>query len=45
MGVPLADPLRLDLSKPHTAPDRQARMILKTTDPQKYGIRVADYLT
>jgi HD-GYP domain-containing protein (c-di-GMP phosphodiesterase class II) len=45
MGVPLTEPLRLDLSKPHTAPDGQARMILKTTDPQKYGIRVADYIT
>jgi HD-GYP domain-containing protein (c-di-GMP phosphodiesterase class II) len=45
MGVPLADPLSLDLSRPHTAPDGQARMILKTTDPQKYGIRVADFIT
>jgi HD-GYP domain-containing protein (c-di-GMP phosphodiesterase class II) len=45
MGVPLTDPMRLDLSKPHTAPDGTARMILKTTDPQKYGIRVADFIT
>ncbi len=45
MGVPLADPVTLDLTKPHTAPDGQARTILKTTDPEKYGIRVADYIT
>ncbi len=45
MGVPLTEPMPLDLSKPHTAPDGQARMILKTTDPQKYGIRVADFIT
>jgi len=41
----LSTKVRLDLSKPHTAPDGQARMILKTTDPQKYGIRVADFIT
>jgi len=42
MGVPIADPVELDLSA--APPDGAHRSILKTTDPQKYGIRVADYL-
>jgi len=43
MGVPIADPVELDLSV--DPPGGEARRsILKTTDPQKYGIRVADYL-
>ena len=42
MGVPVAEPVDLDLSAQQ--PGGSARAILKTTDPQKYGIRVADYL-
>ena len=44
LGVPLASPLVLDLSEMDEA-GQPVRSILKTTDPQKYGIRVADYLT
>ena len=44
MGVPLADPRTLDLSEPDPSTGRPARSIVKTTEPQKYGIRVADYL-
>jgi HD-GYP domain-containing protein (c-di-GMP phosphodiesterase class II) len=37
MGVPIDDPRSVDLSTgKHT--------IIKTTDPQKYGVRVSDYL-
>jgi HD-GYP domain-containing protein (c-di-GMP phosphodiesterase class II) len=42
MGVPVANPVDLDLSVEQS--DGSGRAILKTTDPQKYGIRVADYL-
>lgn len=44
MGVPLTSPLILDLSEVDAA-GQPVRSILKTTDPQKYGIRVSDYLT
>ncbi|RMH12400.1 MAG: HD domain-containing protein [Gemmatimonadetes bacterium] len=37
MGVPLAEPVLVDLAA-------GARSIIKTADPQKYGIRVSDYL-
>ena len=43
MGVPLAEPRGVDLAE--VGPDGgPVRTILKTTDPQKYGIRVSDYL-
>ena len=45
MGVPLATPVTLDLSQDDPATGRAVRAIIKTTDPQKYGIRVSDYLT
>jgi HD-GYP domain-containing protein (c-di-GMP phosphodiesterase class II) len=45
MGVPLANPLTFDLSKDDPATGRPVRTIIKTTDAQKYGIRVSDYLT
>lgn len=45
MGVPLAEPVTLDLSADDPATGGPARAIIKTTDPQKYGIRVSDYLT
>ena len=37
MGVPLTTPLQVDLAL-------DDRVIIKTTNPQKYGIRVSDYL-
>ncbi|MCG6956725.1 MAG: HD-GYP domain-containing protein [Gemmatimonadetes bacterium] len=45
MGVPLAVPVTVDLSQDDPATGRPVRTIIKTTDPQKYGIRVSDYLT
>lgn len=44
MGVPLAEPHILDLSVTDPETGRPPRSIVKTTEPQKYGIRVADYL-
>lgn len=45
MGVPLSETVTLDLSVDDPATGGPARAIIKTTDPQKYGIRVSDYLT
>lgn len=45
MGMPLTEPESLDLSRLDPATGRPVRTIVKTTDPQKYGIRVSDYLT
>ncbi|MBW3535872.1 MAG: HD domain-containing protein [Gemmatimonadetes bacterium] len=45
MGAPLPEPITLDLSEVDPATGKPARQIIKTTDPQKYGIRVSDYLT
>ena len=42
-GMPLAKPLTVDLSRADPATG-QIRKIIKTTDPQRYGIRVSDYL-
>jgi predicted S18 family serine protease len=36
-GVPLATPVTVDLAV-------DGRVIIKTTEAQKYGIRVSDYL-
>ncbi len=44
MGVPLPEPVMLDLAENDPATGRPKRHIIKTTDPQKYGIRVSDYL-
>jgi HD-GYP domain-containing protein (c-di-GMP phosphodiesterase class II) len=44
MGVPLAEPLTLDLSKDDPVTGEPVRTIIKTTEAQKYGIRVSDYL-
>lgn len=44
MGVPLAEPRELDLAETDPGTGHPARSIIKTTDPQKYGIRVSDYL-
>ena len=45
MGVPLAKPVVLDLAKVDPSTGKPIRTIIKTTDPQKYGIQVSDYLT
>jgi HD-GYP domain-containing protein (c-di-GMP phosphodiesterase class II) len=44
MGAPLPQPRVIDLSDSDEG-GQPLRQILKTTDPQKYGIRVSDYLT
>lgn len=44
MGVPLADAVTVDLAQADPATGAPVRSIIKTTDPQKYGIRVSDYL-
>ena len=44
MGAPLPQPRLMDLSETDDG-GQPLRQILKTTDPQKYGIRVSDYLT
>ena len=45
VGVPLQEPRTLDLSGADPETGQPVRSIIKTTDPQKYGIRVSDYLT
>ncbi len=45
MGVPVTEVVTIDLSKDDPATGQPMRSIIKTTDPQKYGIRVSDYLT
>ena len=45
LGVPLTDPVTKDLSEDDPASGQPILSIIKTTDPQKYGIRVSDYLT
>ncbi len=44
VGLPLSEPVTLDLSDDDPATGAPVRQIIKTTDPQKYGIRVSDYL-
>jgi hypothetical protein len=44
MGVPLTDAVTVDLSQGDPDTGAPLRSIIKTTDPQKYGIRVSDYL-
>jgi len=45
LGVPLTEAVTLDLAVNDPTTGAAARSIIKTTDPQKYGIRVSDYLT
>ncbi|HEX7050978.1 MAG TPA: HD domain-containing phosphohydrolase [Longimicrobiales bacterium] len=42
-GLPVRLPVVLDLSEMDPEANRPRRSIIKTTDPDKYGIRVADY--
>jgi len=44
MGNPLAEPVTLDLSVMDPETGSPVRTIIKTTDPQKYGVQVSDYL-
>ncbi|HSJ06552.1 MAG TPA: HD domain-containing phosphohydrolase [Longimicrobiales bacterium] len=42
-GVMLAEPVVADLSEADPETGRPRRAIIKTTDPDRYGIRVSDY--
>ncbi len=44
LGVPLSDPVTLDLSTIDPNTGAPTRTIIKTTDPEKYGVQVSDYL-
>ena len=43
LGIPLDVPRTLDLTDIDTVTGRPLRTIIKTTDPEKYGINVRDY--
>ena len=43
LGTMLAEPVTVDLAELDAATGQPARTILKTTDPDKYGIKVAEY--
>ena len=43
MGMTLPEPVTVDLSEVDPSTGRPLRTILKTTDPDRYGIRVSDY--
>jgi HD-GYP domain-containing protein (c-di-GMP phosphodiesterase class II) len=43
LGVMIAQPITVDLSEVDPGTGHPRRTIVKTTDPDKYGIRVSDY--
>lgn len=43
MGMPLTNPRTLDLTDVDSSTGAPVRTIIKTTDPEKYGINVRDY--
>jgi HD-GYP domain-containing protein (c-di-GMP phosphodiesterase class II) len=43
MGIPVDPPRTLDLSEVDAATGKPVRTIIKTTDPERYGIHVGDY--
>ncbi|MEJ2677553.1 MAG: HD domain-containing protein [Gemmatimonadota bacterium] len=43
MGMPLPEPVTVDLSEVDPATGKPRRSIIKTTDPDRYGIKVSDY--
>ena len=43
-GRKLAEPPLLDLSQPDPGTGKPTRTIVKTTDPEKYGIKPSDYV-
>lgn len=45
MGVPLQTPMIVSLDEIDPSTGAPLRSIIKTTDPVKYGIQVADYIT
>ncbi|MBW3629966.1 MAG: HD domain-containing protein [Gemmatimonadetes bacterium] len=44
LGIPLSPPRMLDLTEVDPATGAPVRTIVKTTDPETYGIRVRDYI-
>jgi HD-GYP domain-containing protein (c-di-GMP phosphodiesterase class II) len=44
MGIPLDPPTLVDLAEDHPETGTAVRTIIKTTDPERYGIHVGDYL-
>jgi HD-GYP domain-containing protein (c-di-GMP phosphodiesterase class II) len=44
-GRPMARPATVDLSEADPNTGQPMRTIIKTTDPERYGIRVSDYFT
>lgn len=44
MGVPLSEPLAVDLSELDPATGEPFRSIIKTVNPEKYAVRVSDYV-
>jgi HD-GYP domain-containing protein (c-di-GMP phosphodiesterase class II) len=42
-GVMIANPVTVDLSETDPTTDKPRRAIIKTIDPDKYGIRISDY--
>jgi HD-GYP domain-containing protein (c-di-GMP phosphodiesterase class II) len=44
LGIPVSPPRLLDLSQPDPATGAPVRTIIKTTDPEKYGINVREYI-
>jgi hypothetical protein len=44
MGVMIADPPTVDLSETDPATGKPRRTIVKTVDPDRFGIRVTDYI-
>jgi hypothetical protein len=44
MGIPLTPPRTLDLTETDQATGAPVRTIIKTTDPDRYGIDVRDYI-
>ena len=43
LGIPVSPPRPLDLSEADPATGKPLRTIIKTTDPDRYGIHVGDY--
>ena len=43
MGIPLIEPIVADLSEVDPSTGHPRRTIIKTTDPEKYGINIGDY--
>ena len=44
LGMPLAEPRTLDLTEVDPATGQPVRTIIKTTDPERYGIHVRDHI-